>query len=59
MEDDRLPVKGRSSQTVLSLLLADSEPMLLQRRGGAPEPHNDPTPLLLLLLCAGEAGGDT
>lgn len=32
--------------------------MLLQRRGGAPEPQEEPTPLLLLLW-AGEAGGDT
>lgn len=52
-------VTGESSQTALSPLLADSDPILLQRRGGALDPHDDPTPLLLLLLCAGEAGGET
>lgn len=50
---------GESSQTVLSPLLADNDPILLQRRGGAPDPQDEPTPLLLLLLCAGDAGGDT
>lgn len=48
---------GKSSHTVLSPLLADNDPILLQRRGGIPDPQDDPTPLLLL-LCAGDAGGD-
>lgn len=39
-----------SSHTVLSPLLAEIDPMLLQRRGGAPDPQEEPTPLLLLLL---------
>lgn len=41
---------GLSSHTVLSPLLAEMDPMLLQRRGGAPEPQEELTPLLLLLL---------
>ena len=51
-------VTGVSSHTVLSPLLAEIDPMLLQRRGGALDPQEEPTPLLLLLW-AGEAGGDT
>ena len=48
-----------SSQTILSPLLCESEPMLLHLLGGRPpELQDDATPLLLAILADGEEGGE-